>query len=104
MRTEVAALLMIEGVVAEVEAVATKWVQDQLARFAVEIKNTTGATRDAYLKVKEQTSTPESTDIELTTTLKAPTKGLEQSRRRGSPHLQRPPVRRPEREVPGKAQ
>jgi type III restriction enzyme len=73
-RPEVAGLLMIDGVAAEIETVATRWVQDQFARFAVEIKNTTGATRDAYLKVKEQTSKPEETDIELTTTLKASTK------------------------------
>ena len=74
LRTEVAGLLMIDGIGDEIAAVATRWVQDQFARFAVEIKNTTGATRDAYLKVREQTSKPEETGIELTTTLKAPTK------------------------------
>jgi hypothetical protein len=72
-RTEVAGLLMVGGVMAEIEAVATKWVQEQFTQFAVAIKNTTGATRDAYLKVKEQISKPEETGIELTTTLKAPT-------------------------------
>jgi type III restriction enzyme len=73
-RTEVAALLMVDGVSTEVEAAATKWVQDQFTKFAVEIKNTTGATRDAYLKVKEQISKPEETGIELTSNLKAATK------------------------------
>jgi hypothetical protein len=73
-RTEVAGLLQIEGVVAEVESAATEWVHDQFSRFAVEIKNTTGAVRDAYLKVKEQISKPEETTIELTANLKAPTK------------------------------
>lgn len=72
-RTEVAGLLMVDGVVAEIEAVATKWVQDRFTQFAVAIKNTTGAARDAYLKVKEQISKPEETRIELTTTLNAPT-------------------------------
>lgn len=72
-RTEVAALVMVDGVNKEIEIVATKWVQDQFARFAVEIKNTTGAARDAYLRVKEQISKPEETGIELTTTLKGPT-------------------------------
>ncbi len=73
-RTEVAALVMVGGISAEIEAVAVKWVQDQFTRFDVKIKNTTGATRDAYLKVKEQTSAPEQTGIDLTTTLKASTK------------------------------
>jgi len=73
-RTQVAALLMIDGIPTEIEAVATKWVNDQLTRFAVEIKNTTGATRDAFLKVREQISKPEETTIELTSNLKAATK------------------------------
>lgn len=73
-RTQVAALLTVDGVASDAESVATKWVQDQFSRFAVEIKNTTGATRDNYLKVKEQTSAPEQMSIELTDTLKAPTK------------------------------
>ncbi len=73
-RTEVAALMMVDEAVAEVEATAVKWVQDRFAEFAVEIKNTTGATADAYWKVKEQTSHPEEISIELTTTLKAATK------------------------------
>jgi type III restriction enzyme len=74
-RTEVAALALIDGIAQAVEAVATKWVQDQFAKFAVEIKNTTGATRDGYLRVREQISRPEETGIELTDNLKAATKG-----------------------------
>jgi hypothetical protein len=73
-RVEVAALLRLDGVVASVEAAATEFVQEHLARFAVEIKNTTGATRDAYRKVQEQTSAPEATNIELRANEKAPTK------------------------------
>ena len=42
-------------------------VRDQLTNFAVEIKNTTGAVRDAYRKVQEQASTPEALLIELRT-------------------------------------
>lgn len=87
-RTEVAGLVMVDGVVAEIEATATKWVQDQFSRFAVEIRNATGATRDAYLKVKEQTSKPEETSIELTTTLKAPTKESNKEDARDLPTLQ----------------
>jgi type III restriction enzyme len=64
-RVEVAALLMINEVLAELDKVATTWVQDQLTRFAVEIKNTTGATRDAYMKAQEQTSRLERVGIEL---------------------------------------
>jgi hypothetical protein len=64
-RIEVAALLGVDGVVAEIEATATKYVQEHLAKSKAEIKNTTGATRDAYRKVEEQTSLPEKVDIEL---------------------------------------
>ncbi len=64
-RVEVAALLMIKDVLAELEAAATSWVQAQLTTFAVDIKNTTGATRDAYMKVQEQTSRLERVGIEL---------------------------------------
>ena len=73
-RVEVAALLCLDGVVASVEAAATEFVQEHLARFAVEITNTTGATRNAYRKVQEQTSAPEATTIDLRANEKAPTK------------------------------
>ena len=64
-RVEVAALLMINDVLTELDATAATWVQDQLTKFAVDIKNTTGATRDAYMKVQEQTSRLERVGIEL---------------------------------------
>jgi hypothetical protein len=73
-RVEVAALIRVDGVLAEIEAAATKFVQDQLARFAVDIKNTTGATRDAYRRVQEQTAAPEVLAIELRGNEKAATK------------------------------
>ena len=64
-RIEVAALLSVEGVVTEIDATASKFVKDNLNRFAVEIKNTTGATRDSYRQVQEQTSERESVTIDL---------------------------------------
>src|SRR5690606_17337044 len=70
-RTRVAALIRVEGVIDAVEAAATKWVQDQLTKFGADIKNTTGATRDAYTKVSEQTTEQEQVGIELTITLRA---------------------------------
>lgn len=73
-RVQVASLLRVDGVVAGAEAAATEFVQDHLARLAVEIKNTTGATRDAYRKVQEQTAAPEAVTIELRANEKAPTK------------------------------
>ncbi len=73
-RVEVAALLSVEGVVASIESAATSFVQEQLAKFAVEIKNTTGATRDAYRKVQEQTAAAEAVRIELRANEKAATK------------------------------
>lgn len=72
-RVEVAALLRIDGVVESVEAAATDFVKEHLAKFAVEIKNTTGATRDAYRKVQEQTAAPETGTIELRANEKAAT-------------------------------
>jgi hypothetical protein len=73
-RIQVAALLSVPGVVADIEAAANKFVRDQLARFAVEIKNTTGATRDAYRRVQEQTRTVEAITVELRANEKAATK------------------------------
>lgn len=73
-RLEVAALLRADGVVASVEAAATDFVKEHLAKFAVEIKNTTGATRDAYRKVQEQTAAPETVTIGLRANEKAATK------------------------------
>jgi type III restriction enzyme len=73
-RVEVAALLRVDGVVAGVETAATDFVQEHLAKLAVEIKNTTGATRDQYRKVQEQTAAPEAVTIELRANEKAATK------------------------------
>jgi type III restriction enzyme len=76
-RVEVAALLMVEGVLAEIEATATKFVQEHLAKYGAEIKNTTGATRDTYRKVQEQTSAPEAITVELRANEKGATKNGE---------------------------
>lgn len=73
-RVDVAALLNVEGVVAALEESANRFVQDQLATFAVEIKNTTGATRDAYRRVQEQTTSAETLTIELRDNEKVATK------------------------------
>jgi type III restriction enzyme len=73
-RIDVAALLLVSGVVAEIEATANKFVQGQLTRFNAEIKNTTGATRDAYRKVQEQSPAPEALTVELRTNEKGATK------------------------------
>lgn len=73
-RLSVAALLRLDGVISSVEAAATDFVTEHLAKFAVEIKNTTGATRDAYRKVQEQTTNPETLTIELRANERAATK------------------------------
>lgn len=44
---------------------ATAWVQTQLDDFRVEIAHTTGATHDAYTRVREQTTLPEVVEVEL---------------------------------------
>ena len=73
-RVRVAALLRVNSVIAEIERSATSYVRTQLERFAVDIKNTTGATRDAYRRVQEQTATPEVLAIEIRSSERAATK------------------------------
>ena len=63
----------------EVEATAPSSSKKHLAKFAVEIKNTTGATRDAYRKVQEQTTAPETLTIELRANEKAATKNAKET-------------------------
>jgi type III restriction enzyme len=70
----VAALLMVPGVVAEIERHATTWVRDRLAQFNVDIKNSTGATRDAFRRVQEQTVEPEAVTVDLRDNLTAATR------------------------------
>ncbi|MDQ2942902.1 MAG: hypothetical protein M3R21_04430, partial [Candidatus Dormibacteraeota bacterium] len=73
-RVQTAALLRVEGVVATIQETATTWVQEQLDRHRVEILNTTGATRDAYTRVREQTTSPEVVTVELRANERAATK------------------------------
>lgn len=76
-RVEVAALLMVKEVLADLDATASGWVHDQLTKFAVDIKNTTGATRDAYMKIQEQTARLERVGIELPANELAPAEDLD---------------------------
>jgi type III restriction enzyme len=73
-RIACAALFMVPTVIAQLESEATKWVQGRLSEFAVDMQNTTGATRDAYRRVQEQTSTPELVTVDLRQNLSAATK------------------------------
>jgi len=73
-RIAVAALLMIDEVVEAVDDTATAWVRERLDEFDVEIKNTTGATRNNYLRVQEQTVDPEPVDLILRDNLKTATR------------------------------
>lgn len=100
-RVDVAALLAIKDVLAELDNTAATWVQDQLTKFAVDIKNTTGATRDAYMKVQEQTSQLERVGIELPAKRGRPGRG---HRWQPVPDLRAPPLRRCRRHVPSQAQ
>ena len=83
-RTRLAALVRAPGVIASIEAAANEWVVEQLGRFRVQIKHTTGATKEAFLRVQGQTITPEPTSIELPTTLRSPTR---ESNAEGAPPL-----------------
>ncbi|MDQ3350556.1 MAG: hypothetical protein M3501_01165 [Actinomycetota bacterium] len=73
-RTEVAALFLVDDVASELETRATKWVQSQLSTFSVDIHNTTGATRDAFRRVQEQTTQPEPVTVDLRDNLSAATR------------------------------
>ena len=73
-RVRCAALLRVEGITTKVEATATDWVRDQLDRFRVQILNTVGATRDAYTRVQEQTTVPETVTVQLRQNERAATK------------------------------
>lgn len=64
-RTEIAALFSVDGVLGALDSAATAWVHQLLSDHAVAIKNTTGATRDAYRRVQEMTSAPEAATIDL---------------------------------------
>ncbi|MEJ7800277.1 MAG: hypothetical protein WKF60_07145, partial [Ilumatobacter sp.] len=64
-RVEIAALIRVPAVVTSVESRATDWVREQLDRFAVDIKNTTGKTRDDYRRVQEQSLAPEAVTIAM---------------------------------------
>jgi type III restriction enzyme len=72
-RTKVAALVRVDGVIGKIEATADEWVRQQFTRFRTQIKNTTGAQKDAFLRVQAQTSEPEASTLELLTTLKSAT-------------------------------
>ena len=75
-RVQVAALLSVDGVLHVIDETATKFVQDQLTKFAVEIKNTTGAVRDAYRRVQEQTVASEALTIDIRANEKAATQDV----------------------------
>jgi type III restriction enzyme len=69
-----AAVLRIDGVRATIQETATEWVQEQLDQFRVAIANSTGARRDAYTRVREQTTSPEVVTVELRANERAATK------------------------------
>jgi type III restriction enzyme len=73
-RVRCAALLRVEKVRTMIESTATDWVREQLDRFRVQILNTVGATRDAYTRVQEQTTVPETVTVQLRQNERAATK------------------------------
>jgi type III restriction enzyme len=76
-RVRCAALLSLDGVRGRLGDVATAWAKDQLHKHRVAIRNTTGATRDAYTRVMEQTSSPEAVTVQLRFNERAATKDRE---------------------------
>jgi hypothetical protein len=73
-RVRCAALLRVDGITAKIDATATEWVKERLDQFRVQILNTVGATRDAYTRVQEQTTTPEAVTVQLRHNERAATK------------------------------
>ena len=76
-RVRCAALLRIDAVRGAIDDAATDWVKEQLNRFRVEIANTTGSTLDAFTRVREQTSSPETVTVQLRDNERAATKDRE---------------------------
>jgi type III restriction enzyme len=74
LRVRCAALLRVDGVAAILDTSATEWVKEMLDKFRVHILNTAGATRDAYTRVKEQTTVPETVTVQLRQNERSPTK------------------------------
>ncbi len=74
LRVRCAALLRLDGMRARLDDAASAWAQERLSQFRVAIKNTTGATRDQYTRVMEQTSAPEAVTVQLRTNERAATK------------------------------
>ncbi len=74
LRVRCAALLRVDGVAATLDASATDWVKEILDQFRVQILNTVGATRDAYTRVQEQTSSLETVTVQLRQNERAATK------------------------------
>jgi len=73
-RVRCAALLRVEKVRTMIEATATDWVRERLDEFRVQILNTVGAARDAYTRVQEQTTVPETVTVQLRQNERAATK------------------------------
>jgi hypothetical protein len=73
-KAQCAALLRIETVRGSIDAAASEWVKEQLDAFRVAIKNTTGATRDSFTRVQEQTAAPETVAVQLRDNERAATK------------------------------
>ena len=59
------ALLRVGAIAPALDAAATEWVKERLDQFRVPILNTVGATRDAYTRVQEQTTSPEAVTVQL---------------------------------------
>ena len=74
LRVRCAALLRVDGVAATLDSSATDWVKEMLDQFRVQILNTVGATRDAYMRVQEQTSSLETVTVQLRQNERAATK------------------------------
>ncbi|MHB8959049.1 MAG: DEAD/DEAH box helicase family protein [Candidatus Limnocylindrales bacterium] len=73
-RVRCAALLRVGAIAPALDAAATAWVKERLDQFRVPILNTVGATRDAYTRVQEQTTSPEAVTVQLRANERAATK------------------------------
>ncbi len=73
-RVRCAALLRVAAIAPALDAAATAWVKERLDQFRVPILNTVGATRDAYTRLQEQTTSPEAVTVQLRANEQAATK------------------------------
>lgn len=73
LRTRAAALFQIDGVIDELHREANRWCREQLDTFEPEVRTLSGPVRDAFARIRTQSSEQEVVGIDLPSAMKSPT-------------------------------